>query len=259
MNKLIGAISLHCTIALRNCFQNNLILRKYLIWMRHIIIGALIILLSNSLNAQNKSSYIGLYSGLSIPVGQYKAKNLENGCFTLPGFTIGVEGAWYFKPYLGVGGQFGFNLHPVDVGPLGYEKVISDPFLSDLTIRSDPYQIVTGAVGLFSRWNFWKNLSLHGKLLGGMMWAKTPYQLYKPEYFMVGPEYYEITSSKDNNLMGIIGAGIEIDVSPCIAFRADGEFLYSSMIFGFNTASGIRYEDRTISFINISIALIIIL
>ena len=76
---------------------------------------------------------------------------------------------------------------------------------------------------------------------------------------MVGPEYYEITSSKDNNLMGILGAGLQVDVSPCLAFRADGEFLYSSMIFGFNTASGIRYEDRTISIINISIALIIIL
>jgi len=227
--------------------------------MRHLILGFLIILVGNSAYTQNISSYVGLRGGLSIPIGQYKAKNLQNGCFTLPGFTVGVEGAWYFKHYLGIGGQFGFNLHPVDVSSLEYEKVINDPFLSDLTIRSDPYQIITAAVGLFSRWNFWKRLSLHGKLLGGMMWAKTPYQLYKPEYFMVGPKYFEITSSKDRNLAGIIGAGIQVDVSSCIAFRAEGEFQFSKMVFGFNTASGPRYEHRTISYINTTLALIIIL
>jgi len=91
------------------------------------------------------------------------------------------------------------------------------------------------------------------------MWAKTPYQLYKPEYFMVGPEYFEITSSKDRNFAGIIGAGLQVDVSSCIAFRAEGEFQYSTMVFGFNTASETRYEHRTISYINTNLALIIIL
>jgi len=227
--------------------------------MRYIIVGVIIIFLSNSLNAQEKSYYIGLNSGLSIPIGQYKAKNLESGCFTQTGFTVGIEGAWYFKQFLGVGGQFGFNLHPVDVGLLGYEKVRIDPFLSDLFIRSDPYQIITGTIGLFYRWNFFKQWSFHSKLLGGMMWAKTPYQLYKPEYIMVGPEYYEITSSKDNNLMGLFGAGIQVDISPCIAVRAEGELQYSKMIFGFKTSSGSRYDYRTISFINTSIVLILVL
>ena len=92
-----------------------------------------------------------------------------------------------------------------------------------------------------------------------MMWAKTPYQLYKPEYFLVGPEYFEITSSKDRNFAGIIGAGIQIDISPCIALRANGDFQFSKMVFGYNTASGPRYEHRIISYINTTLALIIIL
>ena len=228
--------------------------------MRHLIaISIIFILVCNSAYTQDKSSYVGLRGGLSIPVGQYKAKDLQNGCFTQAGFNVGIEGAWYFKHYLGVGGQFGLNFHPVDVGSLGYKKVINDPFLADLTIRSEPYQIITAAAGLFSRWNFWKRLSLHGKFLGGMMWAKTPYQLYKPEYFIVGPEYFEITSSKDRNFAGIIGTGIQVDISPCIALRADGDFQFSKMVFGFNTASGPRYEHRTISYINTILALIIIL
>jgi len=76
---------------------------------------------------------------------------------------------------------------------------------------------------------------------------------------MVGPKYFEFTSSKDRNLAGIIGAGIQVDVSSCIAFRAEGEFQFSKMVFGFNTASGPRYEHRTISYINTTLALIIIL
>ncbi len=105
--------------------------------------------------SQNKGSFIGIKGGGSIPLGEYASKSLENGCFTQLGFTVGAEGAWYFKQYIGIGGQFGFNLHPVDVSSLASEKVKEDPFLSDLIIRSDPYQIITGAIGFYSKWNFW--------------------------------------------------------------------------------------------------------
>lgn len=225
--------------------------------MRIILTTSFIWLLFISAQSQERSSYIELRGGLSVPVGKYGSADLNDGCFTLPGFTVGAEGAWYFKPYFGVGGQFGYNLHPVDVSLLGYEKVLDDPFLNDLAIRSDPYQIITSAVGLFSRWNFWKKMSVQGKLLGGIMWAKTPYQLYKPEYYAVGPEYFEITSSKDSNFMGVAGLGLQYDLSPCIALKLDGEYQFSQMVFGFNTATGIRYDYRNIGFIVTSLGLII--
>lgn len=223
------------------------------------LIGVTIILFGNSINAQNRDYFIGLRGGLSIPTGQYNEQSLQDGCFAQTGFNIGIEGAWYFKPYLGLGGQFGFNLNPVDVGSLGYEKVIDDPVLLDLYIRSDPYRIITSTIGLYFRWNLSNRLSFHSKLLGGMMWAQTPYQLYKPEYFIYGPSFFEITSSRDNNLMGLIGAGIQFDISPCIAIRAEGEFQYSEMVFGFKTSTGTRYDHRTISFFNTIIALIFVL
>jgi len=210
-----------------------------------------------SLTGQTQGSFVGLRGGVSFPVGQYASKSLEKGCFTQVGFTSGVEGAWYFMKYLGVGGQFSYNLHTVDVGVLGYEKVKLDPFLLDLTIRSDPYQIITGTVGLFSKWNFWNFLSVHGKILGGMMWAKTPYQLYKPTYYQQGPEYYEITPSRDRNFMVSAGLGLQFDLSPCIALRAEGEYQYSNMIFGFKSATGTRYENRVISFVNNTLSLVI--
>ncbi len=61
------------------------------------------------------------------------------------------------------------------------------------------------------------------------------------------------------NFALVTGAGIQVDVSPCISFRADAEYAYSKMVFGFNTATGARYENRVISYINTSLALIIVL
>jgi hypothetical protein len=217
------------------------------------------LLISSAVYCQDKPSFVSLKGGVSIPVKPYSGKDLETGCFTTVGFNVGVEGAWYFLPYLGIGGQFGLNLHPVDVSTLGYEKVQDDPFLQDVTIRSDPYQLITSAAGIYAQWSFWKILSLHGKLLGGMMWAKTPYQLYKPTYFLTGPEYFEITPSKDRNLAGIIGAGLQVEASPCIAFRLEGEYAYSKMVFGFRTATTTRFEYKTITYVNTTLALIILL
>lgn len=225
--------------------------------VRTLFLSLFVCLLLVNLRAQDNPSFIGLKGGASFPLRPYSGKNLETGCFTLPGFTTGIEGAWFFKPFLGLGGQFSYNLHPVDVGSLGYEKVQADPFLLDLTIRSDPYQVINAAVGLFTEHKVYKWFSVNGKLLGGVMWAKTPYQLYKPQYYMVGPEYYEITSSKDYNFSGTIGAGMQADVSGCLAIRLDGDLYYSKLVFGFNTANGIRYEYRTFSFINTSLMLVI--
>ncbi len=227
--------------------------------MKRLIPITVILLWMTTVQAQNKGSFVALKGGVSIPVGDYKAKNLENGSFTLPGFNVGLEGVWYFRKFVGVGGQFGFNLHPVDVRALGYEKVKADPFLMDVTIRSEPYQVITGAVGMFAKWDFHQVLSLSGKLLGGLMAVKTPYQLYKPEYFQTGPDYYEITSSRDMNFALVAGAGLRIKASSCIAFRVGGEFVYSKMVFGFVTASGTRYEYRKIGFINTTLALLILL
>ena len=106
-------------------------------------------------------------------------------------------------------------------------------------------------------WSFWKFLSLQGKFLGGMMWAKTPYQLYKPTYFVIGPEYYEITSSKDRNFALNTGVGLQADISSCIALRVETDYTFSKMVFGFRTASETRYEYRNISYINTNLALII--
>ncbi len=207
--------------------------------------------------SQEKTSFISLKTAASFPVGKYGAGNLDYGCFTTTGVGFAVEGAWFFLPWLGAGGQFNIAFHPVDVALLGWERVQNDPFLDDVTIRSDAYRAMTGAIGLYGRWDFWRKFSLNGKILGGMMYAQSPYQLHKPTYFLVEPRWFEITSSRDYNAAFIGGAGIQYDVSRCIGLKLDADYTFSSVVFSFSTGSGVRYEYRDISFINLAFGVVL--
>lgn len=219
----------------------------------------LIILSFSEINAQKGPSYFALRSGVSVPFGKFSSYNLQESSFAMTGITFSADGAWFFMPYLGVGGEFGYNQQPIDVSVLGYEKMLADPFLEDVTIRSDGFQTLTTAAGIYGNWNFWKSFSLTGKLLGGWMWGKTPYQLYKPQYYLVEPKWYEITSSKDNGFVVVPGIGLEYQVSPCIGLKAESELYYQNMQFGYTNFEGNYYIDRTVSFINITLGLVVLL
>ena len=218
--------------------------------LRYYLILLILTAWLNSLQAQDKPSFVGIRSGVSIPFGKYHATTLDDGSFALTGFNVSAEGAWFFNPRFGIGASVGLNFHPVDVYRLGWEKVQADPFLQDVYIRSDPYQIITAMAGFYTQLPIKGKFWFTGKLLGGLLYGKTPYQLYKPEYFLTGPEYYEITSSKDYKFSWQVGIGFRYDISPCFGLVLDSEIFYDKLIFGFNTSSGVRYDEHTISFIN---------
>ncbi len=221
----------------------------YLTSIRLIFLLSCIIVIQH-VAAQKKPSFVGVRGGASFPVGKYHEKSLDGGSFTLTGFNVSAEGAWFFHPKFGVGASGGFNFHPVDVGVLGWEKVQNDPFLQDLYIRSDPYKIITAMAGLYTQIPIKGRFFFTGKLLGGMLWGQTPYQLYKPEYFIVGPSFYEITSATDWKFSWQAGIGLRYDISPCFGMVLDGDLMYDQLAFQFNTGSGIRTDERIISFIN---------
>jgi hypothetical protein len=199
---------------------------------------------------QDKPSFIAIRSGISVPFGKYHEKSLDGGSFTLTGFNVAAEGAWFFNPEFGVGASIGMNMHPVDVRLLGYEKVQSDPFLSDLYIRSNPYLMITAMGGLYTQLPLMKKLSFTGKALCGLLYGETPYQLYKPEYFMVGPDFYEITPSKDWKFSWQAGIGLKYDITPCYGLVFDTDLVLDKLSFGFDTSTGVRTDVKTISFFN---------
>lgn len=228
-------------------------LKSYLIFV------LVFVFLSGSVLSQNKNSFFSVGAGVSIPVGTYGGNTYKESCFATTGINLNIEGAWYFLPYLGVGAQLGYNLHPVDVQALGYARVQNDPFLQDVTTRSEPYQMITAGIGPYTSWNIWKDLSIHGKVLAGMIFGKSPYQVFEPEYFIVGPRYEIITSAQDYGFIVIPGLGFQYNVSPYIGLKVDSEFYYRELIYGFNTGNDVRYDYRTTSFINVTLGLVVIL
>jgi hypothetical protein len=219
----------------------------------------ILIFISASVIAQEKNSFFSIGSGVSIPLGTYGGIDYDESCFTTIGINLNLEGAWYFLPYLGIGAQVGYNQHPVDVRALGYARLQIDPFLMDVSTRSEAYQMITAGIGPYVSWNLWKELSFHGKILAGMIFAKTPYQIFEPEYFQTGPSYEVKTSAKDYGFIVIPGIGFQYNVSPCIGIKIDSELYYRKMIYGFNTGNTVRYDYRTTSFINMTLGLVIIL
>ena len=212
----------------------------------------LIILAVLVVSAQDKPSFIGLQAGPSFPVGKFHSKKLPEGSFTLTGISASLEGAWFFKPWLGAGGSAGMHLHPVDVGPLGYEKVISDPFLNDVNIRSEPYRSYALYAGLFFQFPLVQRLSFTAKALGGVMYTQSPYQLYKATYELIGDHWYEITSAGDFEGSFLAGAGLKYEMKNCIGFSLNSEFTYNTLGFNFQTLDGnTRTDKKVVSFVNL--------
>jgi hypothetical protein len=217
----------------------------------HVLIGLILLALaSTNLHAQVKNSFFGINTGASFPIGNFKSTELNTGSFAITGLTVNMEGAWFFLPYLGVGASAGFSLNPLDVGALEWATYNTDPFLNDVIIRSEPFFTATAMAGAYSIYPVYKKFSVCGKLLGGLLYGNTPYQLYKPEYFLFGPAYYEITSAQDWKFSFQAGAGIHCDVSECIGLIAEATILYDNLSFNFNTSQGIRTDVRTIAMIN---------
>jgi hypothetical protein len=219
-------------------------------FLRSILLVGFLVVLILPVGSQPGNSFVGFNAGMAFPYGKFRATTLDEGSFAMNGFSFYGEGAWFFRPKFGIGASAGFNLNPVDVTALGWAKVQDDPFLQDVTIRSDPYLTITAMGGGYTKIPLWRNFFFSGKILGGLIYGETPYQLYKPEYFIFGPPYYEITPAKNWKFSWQAGAGIQYDVSPYIGLVLEGVILYDQLAFDFQTANGIRTDIHTIALIN---------
>jgi hypothetical protein len=189
-------------------------------------------------------------TGISLPLFAYSSYNLEEGCFTLPGLSVTAATDIHLWHRLGLKLEGGLQMHPVDVGVLGWEKVQADPFLTDMFIRSDPYRIIHLVAGPNYYFPVMEKLKLDVSAFGGVFFSRTPYQLYKPVYYMVGPDYYEITPSKDISFAWGAGFRLRYAITDSYELSAGADYMQSAAAFGFNTSNGLRIDNRTISYLN---------
>lgn len=218
--------------------------------MKKNILLALFVLFGVNIRAQK--ACLEMKSGLSIPLFAYSSNNLADGCFTQPGLTVTADAGIKLWQQLGLKLEGGIQLHTVDVGNLGWEKVQADAFLSDMYIRSDPYRIIHLMAGPDFSMPVMKKLNLDLSATAGAFFSRSPYQLYKPVYFMIGPDYYEITQSKDISFAWGGGFRLRYGITDSYEVSVGADYLQSAAAFGFNTSNGLRIDKRTISFLNCS-------
>ena len=144
------------------------------------ILLSLLLFLCISAYSQTSKIYIDLSSGVSLPISKFASYDLTEGSFARTGGNLLVNFNWLAKPPFGIRISIAGSIHPVDVSSLGWKKVAADPFMSDVSIRSDPYLSLTAMGGVFYDIKIIKRLRLQIGANAGIIDSRSPYQLYKP-------------------------------------------------------------------------------
>ncbi len=211
----------------------------------------IVLLISLSITAISQSDkfYIDISSGLSQPIGKYSSQDLTEGSFTKPGGSILISFNWLAKVPFGLRATLSGVMNPVDVASLGWVRVAADPFLSDVSIRSDPYLALTAMGGVFYEKEIVQKLNIQTGVNAGITEIRSPYQLHKPKYFLFGPEYFEISAASDYAFAYQLSFDFEYEIREGWSLIFHSSYNHSVAEFTFWTANEIRIDRKPITYI----------
>jgi|GEM_PF-635512 hypothetical protein len=198
-------------------------------------------------NSTMSNGFIGLLGGPSISMGNWthtsyitgdagkwlsdNPDNLSAG-FAGNGSTFGVEGAWYFCKYVGIGGQVSYS-HYVFKG--------LDSLSSGYDASFDVDQITTNVSGGYDIWNFMTGLYLRfpcsdklavtAKLLGGFTSATTPQIAVDVEDGGVDDGYFYQQRCTANSFGYMAGLGISYKLNNWLGLNLQGIYASSEPDF----------------------------
>lgn len=110
---------------------------------------------SEIFNRLDKPSFVGLYLGFNVPLSKYDIDE-QTEFRTSSGSSAGVEGAYFFNPYMGIGGRFVASNTSI---------IVNDNSAEDNTYNS---MLMCG--GAYFSYPISSRLLLGGKLLGGYVY-----------------------------------------------------------------------------------------
>lgn len=220
------------------------------------ILFVITLFISTSLFAQNaqlnSKIYFNLKSGVAIPLGDFSKGILDTGAFADPGFYAGIEGVWMIFDRLGLTVSADITMNPIRVSDLGYERMQVDPFLVDLWVRSDPFKLISSYGGLTYSSELFDRININTSVSFGFMYGETPYQILYSEYFLIGSDYYIITSAGSYGFAYKFDANIEYELRPDWSIFISTAYQHSKLKFKFYSGSGDRYENKKIDLLNLS-------
>lgn len=104
------------------------------------------------LDRLDNPSFVSLYLGMNIPMSKYNID--ENDEFrTSSGSSAGIEDAWFWNPYIGIGGRFTASNTNI---------IVNGKQAEDNT-----FDAVSGLAGVYGSYPLTKRWSVGSKLLGG--------------------------------------------------------------------------------------------
>lgn len=223
--------------------------------MKHLFFVVFMLVSVMQIIAQPMQVQFSLQSGLSVPLLDFAANNMQKGSFALPGFTASAEAKAVIKNKWTGFIESGIQLNPLEVGLLGYEKLKAEPSLEDVYIRSDPFKVIHVLAGPGFQTRIWNSFLVEGQVGAGVFFSSTPYQLYKTKYYLPGPEYFEITPAKDVSFAYSAGLRFSYEVTPCYSIGLSSQLMNSKAAFRFLTGMGERIDNRNITLWNTSISI----
>jgi hypothetical protein len=129
--------------------------------------------------AQEKSHFIRLTTGFSLPSGEYGDKsNLSSSDFAHQGFTAGLQGAYFLHKNLGLMVSGSWASHPFDEDAYkeAYTRTYNQGFR--LHLEANSYQISTISLGPIVQFSLSKSLKLNSHLTGGILNSRSPHIEY---------------------------------------------------------------------------------
>lgn len=206
-------------------------------------ISAFVLFLFFMFNGFGQGGFMSLSMGASIPVGDFAdTVDLYKSGFAGTNFVLNFDGAYFFLPYLGLGGTFSFGSNYGGGEDLQnkIKKEIPSKF-PELSIPFDPeYNFNIG------QWNYvnlmigpqisvlLNNIGLDFKALAGLSFITSPerevtLQLTDGEF----------TSSQENRQLNfgyILGSGFRFGVGRSTAIRLSADYFYSKSSFEIKNA-----------------------
>ena len=112
------------------------------------------------------SSFLGLYMGFTM-VPHSISLSPEINFDTLTGSTVGIEGAYFFTPYVGIGAELLANSVPLHLQDNSFMSAQGGNFPSNAYIRCNSFNTITTSLGAYFSLPVSKRWYLGGKLLAG--------------------------------------------------------------------------------------------
>jgi hypothetical protein len=118
--------------------------------------------------------------------------------------------------------------------------------------------MLTTTGGIYFTTNITERISVQSKALIGMSYGKTPFQLYQPTIFMIGPTYYKVTSAGDYGTAYKTGLSFQYQFNSNVAMGINANYTYTKFSFGFYGAQGqINYYQKRVSYLDLGLGLVV--